>query len=81
MAAGESGRNHQTIREAVMKKNKLERFAELEILHNVVQKNNQYKGKWAADFFKNNLPLTLELACGKGEYTVALAKKFLQKNS
>lgn len=63
-----------------MTKNKLERFAELATFPNVVQLNPEYKGKWAAEFFKNNFPIVLELACGKGEYTVALAKKFPQKN-
>ena len=32
------------------------------------------KGKWSA-FFKNNNPIILELGCGKGEYTIALAKQ------
>lgn len=39
-----------------------------------------YKGKWASDFFKNTNPVVLELACGKGEYTVNLAKMFPGKN-
>jgi tRNA (guanine-N7-)-methyltransferase len=36
-------------------------------------------GQWPA-FFKNNNPLTLELACGKGDYTVALARKYPERN-
>ncbi len=36
-------------------------------------------GKWA-EFFKNDHPLTLELACGKGEYTVGLARIYPQRN-
>lgn len=42
--------------------------------------NFALKGKWDREFFKNENPLVLELGCGKGEYTVALAKKFPGKN-
>jgi len=35
-----------------------------------------YKGKWAKAFFKNDNPTVLELACGKGEYTITLAGKY-----
>ena len=38
------------------------------------------KGKWNKDFFKNNNPIVLELGCGKGEYTVGLAKHFPNVN-
>jgi tRNA (guanine-N7-)-methyltransferase len=38
------------------------------------------KGKWASEYFKNNNPIVLELGCGKGEYTVGLAEKSLNKN-
>lgn len=38
------------------------------------------KGNWNRDFFKNDNPIVLELGCGKGEYTIALAEKFPQKN-
>lgn len=38
------------------------------------------KGKWGESFFKNNHPIILELGCGKGEYTVELAKLYPQKN-
>lgn len=38
------------------------------------------KGKWNSDFFKNDHPITLELGCGKGEYTVGLAKKYPERN-
>ena len=37
------------------------------------------KGKWA-EIFKNDNPITLELGCGKGEYTVGLARKYLNRN-
>jgi len=38
------------------------------------------KGNWKKDFFKNDNPITLELGCGKGEYTVGLAKKYPNRN-
>ena len=38
------------------------------------------KGNWCCDIFKNNNPLILELACGKGDYAIALAKKYPNKN-
>jgi len=38
------------------------------------------KGKWRSEYFKNNNPIVLELGCGKGEYTVGLAKRFPGKN-
>lgn len=40
----------------------------------------ELKGKWNEVFFKNNNPIVLELGCGKGEYTVGLAKLFPEKN-
>ena len=38
------------------------------------------KGKWQKDYFKNDHPITIELGCGKGEYTVGLAKKYPNRN-
>lgn len=65
-----------------MGKDKLRKFAEVATFPNVVQlgAGKPFKGKWASDFFKNDKPLILELACGKGEYTVNLAKLFPEKN-
>ena len=70
-----------------MGKNKLKRFAENRTFGNVFQPTREemisafeMKGKWNEDFFKNDHPIVLELGCGKGEYTVALAKKFPEKN-
>lgn len=70
-----------------MGKNKLARFAENKILPNVVQptreealKGFELKGNWRKDFFKNENPIVLELGCGKGEYSVGLAKTFPEKN-
>ena len=69
-------------------KNKLKRFRENETFANVIQPNREevitgnfpLKGVWARDFFKNNHPIVLELGCGRGEYTVNLAKEYPDKN-
>lgn len=69
-------------------KNKLKRFRENDTFSNVIQPSREeivtnkfpYKGKWNSDFFKNDAPIVLELGCGKGEYSVALAQKFPNKN-
>lgn len=69
-------------------KNKLKRFKENETFHNVVQPtreqlvtgNFNLKGNWNKDFFRNENPLVLELGCGKGEYSVGLAKRYPEKN-
>ena len=42
--------------------------------------NFPLKGNWKKDFFKNDNPIVLELGCGRGEYTVALARRFPEKN-
>jgi tRNA (guanine-N7-)-methyltransferase len=63
-------------------KDKLRRFAEIDTFSNVLQLDagKPLKGNWAANQFKNNNPVVLELACGKGEYTVNLAQLFPNKN-
>lgn len=61
-------------------KSKLQKFAELAQNPIVFEKNPEMKGKWNTDFFKNNHPIILELACGKGEYTNGMAKLFPEKN-
>ena len=40
----------------------------------------QLKGSWGSEYFKNDNPITLELGCGKGEYTVGLAEKYPDRN-
>ena len=65
-------------------KRKLERFKEIESLTNVIEPSKEVyhyvKGKWNQDFFKNENPITVELACGRGEYTIGLAKLFPDNN-
>lgn len=65
-----------------MGKDKLRRFAEIDTFGNVFQleEGKRFKGHWSSGHFQNDKPLILELACGKGEYTVNLAKLFPDKN-
>jgi len=65
-----------------MGKDKLRKFAEIETFANVYELDagKSFKGKWSKMHFKNDAPLVLELACGKGEYTVNLAQLFPEKN-
>ena len=67
-------------------KNKLKRFLENETFTNVLQPSRQeivdgfpLKGKWFT-FFDDKNPIIIELGCGKGEYTVGLAKKYPNRN-
>ena len=62
-----------------MGQKKLIRFAELKTFSNVLQYPEAMKGKWN-EFFKNTNPITLELACGKGEYAVGLGRLYPGKN-
>ena len=62
-----------------MGQKKLIRFEAIKSFPNVLQYPEGMAGQWAA-FFKNHHPLTLELACGKGEYTVGLATMYPQRN-
>ena len=63
-----------------MGKKKLQRWAELLTFPHVFQFPENMKGTWGQNVFKNTNPIVLELACGKGEYTVNLAKAFPDKN-
>ena len=58
---------------------KLIRFEAIKSFPNVLQYPEGMQGKWNA-FFNNDNPVTLELACGKGEYTVALARLYPGRN-
>ncbi len=63
-----------------MSKDKLRRFAEFKAFSNTFDFAYEMKGKWKQQYFKNENPLVLELGCGKGEYTVALAREYHNKN-
>lgn len=70
-----------------MGKDKLKRFAETRMFPNFFQPTTEevknefkLKSKWHKIFFENNNPIVLELGCGKGEYTVDLARKYPDKN-
>jgi tRNA (guanine-N7-)-methyltransferase len=76
------------------RKNKLRKFAEILSFPNVYECYNvqqpglvgidrapvDLKGRWGSAHFKNGRPITLELACGGGEYTVGLARLFPERN-
>lgn len=62
-----------------MGQKKLIRFEELKTFPNVLQYPENMAGKWSG-FWKNNNPIILELACGKGEYAVGLARLYPEKN-
>ena len=71
-----------------MPKRKKRNFAELDTFDNIFQPNmdfvyrndHELKGRWNEICFKNNNPIVIEVGCGKGEYSVALAKKYPEKN-
>jgi len=76
------------------RRNKLQKFAELMAFPNVLENFNpkapglvgeggrpvERKGKWALNQFGNENPITLELACGRGEYSLGLARMFPNRN-
>lgn len=75
-------------------KNKLQKFNEVATFPNVYQNYNpkepklidhkgevtDLKGQWRQRYFKNTAPLILELACGRGEYTLGLAQRYPTTN-
>lgn len=71
-----------------MGKNKLKKFADISSYrcvvecprHLIPEHGFPLKGNWNRDFFKNPAPIVLELGCGKGEYTVGLAKRHPDRN-
>ncbi len=76
------------------RRNKLEKFAELLIFPNVYEcfdptdphliglhgEKADLRGQWAAQHFQNDRPIVLELACGRGEYTLGLARRCPERN-
>ncbi len=70
-----------------MAKRKLKKFSELTTFANVIELTEyvldtpyHLQGNWKSEYFKNDNPIVLELACGKGDYTVGLAAKWRDKN-
>jgi len=75
-------------------KNKLKKFSDIDTFPNVYQNHNtqeptlinasgeevDMRNKWTTEHFKNNNPLILELACGKGEYSLGLANTYPNNN-
>jgi tRNA (guanine-N7-)-methyltransferase len=58
---------------------KLIRFEEINVFSNVFQHSTEMKGKWN-EYFKNSQSITLELACGKGEYSVGQGRLYNNRN-
>ncbi len=70
-----------------MSKGKLEKFNELAAMANIFEDGTPiptepkgFEMGWHREYFKNDNPIVLELACGKGDYAVALAEKYPDKN-
>lgn len=69
-----------------MAKTKLQRFEDIDQFENVLEltdfqdARSKPKGVWKEEIFGNENPITLELACGKGDYTVGLARKYPSRN-
>lgn len=62
-----------------MAQKKLQRFADIKTFKNVLEYPENMQGKWSS-FFENENPIVLELACGRGEYTVGLSTLYPTKN-
>lgn len=67
-----------------MPRRKLERFVQNAISHNVIERGKELyttiKGKWNETFFDNKNPITLELACGRGEFSSGFGEHFSDRN-
>ncbi len=65
-------------------KSKLKRFEIIAGRDNVIEPGKEFfnsiKGRWNSNYFRNENPITIELACGRGEYSVNLAKQFPDHN-
>jgi tRNA (guanine-N7-)-methyltransferase len=67
-----------------MSRQKLKRFEDLRNRHNVIEYDDDrfptIKSNWGKKVFGNSNPINLELACGRGEYSIGLAKEFPNEN-
>ena len=67
-----------------MSRGKLQRFVDIAERSNVIEPSKaiyeKVKSNWRTEVFKNSNPITLELACGRGEYTIGLGRLFSNKN-
>jgi tRNA (guanine-N7-)-methyltransferase len=67
-----------------MSRKKLVRFAQNEVNPNVVQEGKpifeQVRGQWNALQFAVDQPLVVELACGRGEFTLGLGRQYPNQN-
>ena len=63
-----------------MGRSKLYKFEAITHMDHVFDKDPKYRGSWAKDFFGNENPIVLELACGKGDYARGMAERFPEKN-
>ncbi|MCA6073324.1 tRNA (guanosine(46)-N7)-methyltransferase TrmB [Fulvivirga sedimenti] len=67
-----------------MSRSKLARFEANRHRQNIIEPGKplfeKIKGSWNTEYFKNDNPITVELACGRGEYTVGLARLFDDQN-
>jgi len=67
-----------------MGRSKLDKFKDNDQRINVIQPGKpifeHIKGNWHKDYFKNENPITVEIGCGRGEYTIGLARKFPNMN-
>ena len=67
-----------------MGRNKLDKFKDNEERYNVIQPGkpifDSIKGNWHKDYFKNENPIIVEIGCGRGEYTIGLARKISNEN-
>lgn len=65
-------------------RSKLQRFADIKERDNCLEVGKplfeSIKGNWNRVQFKNQHPITIELACGKGEYTIGLARHIKNTN-
>ena len=65
-------------------KSKLKRFEIIAERENVIEPGKELyqdiKGNWNVTYFRNDNPITVEFACGRGEYSVSMAKTMPERN-